>query len=415
MFYKGSFIIWKVAVILIREVHHHPFVPTPSGDFDLARCPDDPTINMHLYLKHLDKSVQIYKRSNIPFFIPILLHSTMTRPISDRTVRDIEALLRQGLGIKTIAKKLGISTSPVRRVCQTRLPDLPRSKGGRPSKLSEQDRRACVRLITRGDAETATQVTKQLGKNTGAVVSCKTVARALRQSGMRCTRKKRKPRLSPKNVKARLEFAHAHRDWTKADWKRVIWSDETKINRFGSDGRSRCWIHGGESIQDRHVQQTVKHGGGSIMVWGCMTYQGVGYLCKLCGKMDQQLYRSILEDELFKTIEYYKMKADKVVFQHDNDPKHRAKSVQEWLAKQPFEKLSWPSQSPDLNPIEHLWAYLKRQLNKYESPPKGMLELWERVEAEWNKINESVCINLIESMPRRMDAVIKAGGKWVDY
>ena len=113
-----------------------------------------------------------------------------------------------------------------------------------------------------------------------------------------------------------------------------------------------------------------------------MTYHGTGYLCKLCGKMDQQLYRFILEDKLSKTIEYYGMEADKVVFQHDNDPKHRAKSVQEWLNKQPFMVLSWPPQSLDLNTIEHLWAHLKRQLNKYEGPPRGMLEIWERVEAE---------------------------------
>lgn len=337
------------------------------------------------------------------------------KPISDNTARDVEALLQQGLSSRAIAKRLGISISPIHRIRRTCRADLPRAKAGRPKKLSEQDRRACVHLITRGSAETAVEVAKQLEEKVGEKISRRTVARALRQSGMRCVEKQRKPRLSPKNVKARLEFARDHQYWTKADWKRVIWSDETKINRFGSDGRSRCWIHDGEGIQDRRVQQTVKHGGGSIMVWGCMTYHGTGYLCKLCGKMDQQLYRSILEDELSKTIEYYEMKADKVVFQHDNDPKHRAKSVQEWLDKQPFMVLPWPSQSPDLNPIEHLWAHLKRQLNKYESPPKGMLELWERLEAEWSKIDKSICIRLIESMPKRIDAVLKAKGKWTDY
>lgn len=338
------------------------------------------------------------------------------KSISGDTARNIEALLKQGLSSRDIAKRLGISISPVHRIRRTSLVDLPKAKGGRPKKLSEQDRCACVHLITRGNAGTATGVAKQLGTKVGEEISRVTVARALKQSGMRCVGKQCKPQLSPKNVKARLEFARAHQYWTVDDWKRVIWSDETKINRFGSDGRSKCWIHDdGESIQDRRVQQTVKHGGGSIMVWGCMTYHGIGYLCKLSDKMDQRLYRSILEDELSKTIEYYGMKADKVVFQHDNDPKHQAKSVQEWLFKQPFMVLSWPSQSPDLNPIEHLWAHLKRQLNRYESPPKGMLELWERVEAEWSKIDKSVCINLIDSMPRRIDAVIKARGKWTNY
>ncbi|KAG1807346.1 uncharacterized protein BJ212DRAFT_1485742 [Suillus subaureus] len=46
----------------------------------------------------------------------------------------------------------------------------------------------------------------------------------------------------------------------------------------------------------------------------------------------------------------------------------------------------WPAQSPDLNPLEHLWVHLKRRLAEYEHPPKGMEELWRRIEEEWNKI-----------------------------
>lgn len=151
------------------------------------------------------------------------------------------------------------------------------------------------------------------------------------------------------------------------------------------------------------------------MVWGCMTVHGPGYLCKIDGKMDQELYKSILEDELGQTIDYYQMNISEVIFQQDNDPKHTAKSIKEWLAAQQFSILQWPPQSPDLNPIEHLWAHLKQQLNKYETPPKGMIELWSRIEEQWNKVDEAVCKNLIESMPRRIDAVLKAKGKWTKY
>ena len=63
-----------------------------------------------------------------------------------------------------------------------------------------------------------------------------------------------------------------------------------------------------------------------------------------------------------------------------------------------------------LQKIEHLWEHIKRRLGKYETPPSGMLELWERVEAEWDKIHAAVCQNLIESMPRRVEAVLKAKG-----
>ena len=60
----------------------------------------------------------------------------------------------------------------------------------------------------------------------------------------------------------------------------------------------------------------------------------------------------------------------------------------------------------DLNSIEHLWGYLKRRLVEYEHHSKRMEELWRRIEEEWNKIPAEVCQGLIESMPRRIEAVL---------
>ena len=73
-----------------------------------------------------------------------------------------------------------------------------------------------------------------------------------------------------------------------------------------------------------------------------------------------------------------------------------------------MEVLQWPAQSPDLNPIEHLWQYIKRKLGEYSMPLNGMLKLWERIEKEWEAVYDSVCRDLIESMPGRVAAVIKA-------
>ena len=151
------------------------------------------------------------------------------------------------------------------------------------------------------------------------------------------------------------------------------------------------------------------------MIWGSMTYEGIGNMCHIEGTMDKELYKAILEDDLLGTIDYYGFDSSHVIFQHDNDPKHTAKTVKEWLGEQDFNTLEWPASSPDLNPIEHLWAHLKMQLAKYDTPPKGILELWERVEQEWNKISPDVCKNLIDSMPRRIEAVIKSKGWWTDY
>jgi transposase len=199
------------------------------------------------------------------------------------------------------------------------------------------------------------------------------------------------------------------------DWKLVIWSDETKINCLGSDGHKWAWKKSGERLSDRLVQGTVKFGGGSLMMWGCMTWEGVGYAAKIDGRMDGDLYLQILKDELQNSLEFYDLNPSDVIFQQDNDPKHTCKKVREWLDDQEFRTMVWPAQSPDLNPLEHLWGHLKRRLVEHEHPPKGMEELWRRIEEEWNKIPAEVCQKLIESMPRRIEAVIKAKGGYTKY
>ena len=54
--------------------------------------------------------------------------------------------------------------------------------------------------------------------------------------------------------------------------------------------------------------------------------------------------------------------------------------------------LPWPAQSPDLNPNEHLWQHLKRRHGGHPTPPGGILELWEKVEKEWEAIPQKVLI-----------------------
>ena len=78
----------------------------------------------------------------------------------------------------------------------------------------------------------------------------------------------------------------------------------------------------------------------------------------------------------------------------------------------------WPAQSPDLNPIEHLWVHLKKKLAEHETSPNGIHKLWERIQVDWEEILVKDCQNLlIESMPRRVQvqAVLKAKGGYTKY
>ena len=156
---------------------------------------------------------------------------------------------------------------------------------------------------------------------------------------MKAVVKKKTPLLTKKYQRERLDFALTHQYWTVEDWKKVVWSDETKINRLESDGRKWAWKKGEEGLTDRLVEGTLKFGGGLLMMWGCILWEGIGYYCKIDGKMDGDLYISILEDELQNSLEYYGKTTDDIIFQQDNDPKHTCKKAKVWFQNNDFSVL----------------------------------------------------------------------------
>ena len=97
----------------------------------------------------------------------------------------------------------------------------------------------------------------------------------------------------------------------------------------------------------------------------------------------------------------------------ENDPKHSSKRAQKWFKSEGIRLLGWLAQSP--GPIEHLWQHLKKSLNSYERPVKGVWDLWERIGAEWGKIEVEECQKLIEGMPRKLEVVIQAKGGHTKY
>jgi len=337
------------------------------------------------------------------------------RSLTPAKINHILHLLDSGQSAHQISSSTGVHPSTISRLRSKHRSTLQKSLGGRPSKLSAANTHYAVHLITSQKAENAVQITQTLKDIINQPLSAKTVRRHLSQSGMKAVVKKKMPLLSKRHRRERMDFALAHQDWTLEDWKKVVWSDETKINRLGSDGRKWVWKKKGEGLSDRLVEGTLKFGGGSLMMWGCMMWDGVGYACKIDGRMDGELYCQILEDELQESIKHFNKSPEDVIFQQDNDPKHKSHRAKAWFQSHDFEVLPWPAQSPDLNPIEHLWDHLKKRLGGYERQPNGMIELWERVEEEWEKIDKEVCQNLIESMPRRVAAVIKAKGGYTKY
>ena len=287
--------------------------------------------------------------------------------------------------------------------------------GGHPFKLSPTNKRTIVQQILTGRANNAVQAIHFINSIIPTPICSQTVRNTLKEAFLKAIVKKKKPLLSATHRKSRLAFALKHQHWTVEDWKWIIWSAETKINRIGSDGQEYMWKRKEEGLTFREVKGTVKFGGGSLMVWGCIGWNGVGILSEVEGRMDAEQYVAILEAGLLQSMEESGIPEDEIIFQQDNDPKHTSRRAQIWFEEQGIKLLDWPAQSPDLSPIEHTWFHLKRRLSDYERAPKGVHELWDRVVVEWGKISVEECQKWIESMPRRIQAVIKAKGGHTKY
>ncbi|KAG1324471.1 hypothetical protein G6F63_012574 [Rhizopus arrhizus] len=246
---------------------------------------------------------------------------------------------------------------------------------------SEALSRRILRNFNSGNYKNASDATRKLLED-GENISAETIGRFLKESGYAAIHKPKVLPLTKHRMKERYEFARAHLSWTIDDWKKVIFSDETKVNRIGSDGLQWTWTNG-DKLKVFQVQHIIKHGGGSLILWGCLTWYGVGYLSNIKGSVNSDFYIGILEDELMKTIDWYDLQNEDIVFQQDNASTHTAKKISKWLENNNITVLRWPPHSPDLNPIENLWSILKQRLLQYEKQPDGMLELWSRTENVW--------------------------------
>ncbi|KAK3553551.1 hypothetical protein QTP70_004577 [Hemibagrus guttatus] len=339
---------------------------------------------------------------------------TKTKELSKDTRNKIVDLHQAGKTESAIGKQLGMKKSTVGAIIRKwktnkTTDNLPPS--GAPHKISPRGVKMITRTVSKNPRTTRGDLVNDL-QRAGTKVTKATISHTLRRQGLKSCSARRVPLLKPVHVRARLEFAREHLDDPEEDWENVIWSDETKIELFGKNSTCGVWRRKNAELHPKNTVPTVKHGGGNIMLWGCFSAKGPGRLIRVKERMNGAMYREILSKNLLPSARALKMKRG-WVFQHDNDPKHTAQATKEWLRKKHFKVLEWPSQSPDLNPIENLWRELKIRVAQRQ--PQNITALEEICMEEWAKLPATVCKNLVATYRKRLTSVIANKGYITKY
>lgn len=343
------------------------------------------------------------------------------KKIPDSKTREAIRLFQLGHSARQVAQELNISKTTAGNILKKNKENVPHNPGGRPRKLDDETVKHLKLNLKRGVLRTAVDATKEANTMLQETISRQTVSRRLVEVHMKFKRKRKQPLLKAHHKRDRIKFANKYDQWTNEDWKRVIFTDKSKINRMCSDGLQGVWVDDSGEQDARAVEGTVKYGGGSIMVWGCMSWYGTGRLVKIDGKMDSLQLIRILQEGLEGSIEDWGIDRDDIVLQQDNDPKHTSRMTKTSMASINISQedetlLFWPAQSADLNPIENLWSTLKIKLGKDPNTRNLSLNgLWEKVQEEWGNITVEECQALISSMPRRIQAVRQAKGANTKY
>ena len=297
---------------------------------------------------------------------------------------------------------------------------------GRPRKTTLSDDHYLIRSAESDTGQPLAQL--RLDTNIGA--SEQTIRRRLRETNIKKYKAVNRPLLTKKQIAARLKWAREHRNWSLEQWRRVLWSDETMVKNQ-NDPRPKLVFrrpNKREKYDPKNVQPKSGYGGASQMVWGCFIGDKLGPILFVDTSITKEVYIGMLADSLLPFIDILHADGqENIIFQQDNATPHSSPVTRKWLEdeakKHGFSIMQWPPNSPDLNPIEHLWSHLKRELHRRYpdtwqlkgSPETIRRILKERIHKIWWDIGPEVLKRLIESMPDRVHAVLDARGNVTEY
>ena len=336
-------------------------------------------------------------------------------------VAKVAALSKAGHDNRFISNQTGIKMRTVQRwILKLRdSPDgelpLHRPRSGRPKKTSQR-----TLNIIRRQVEANPTLTSRVIKNTNpdilGNVTLRTVQRILHH-GLGYTKRtaRNKPLVTYKQRIKRLEFARKHMHWNLRQWKNIIWSDESMFTVSTNNAKKVYMRPDSDPFDPKYTYKTIKHPD-KLMVWGCFNYRGVGKIVVLPRNqtMNKESYLELISTHLYDSFRKCKVRFDKGIYMQDGATCHTAKIIKEYFFFVNINYIEkWPGNSPDINPIENLWAIFKSKLRERDtsSIPKLQAAIYD----VWNKLDRKVLKKLASSIPKRLREVVRRKGYPTKY
>lgn len=323
---------------------------------------------------------------------------------------------REGLRQVDIARRLGVHQGTVSKLLKRHRETGgygSRRRSGRPRISTPREDRVLRRMCRTNRFMTATMLRSWWMRTIRRRCSIRTVRARLLAAKLKACRPCRRPMLNRRHRQTRRHWTEAHRNWQLGHWRHCVFVDESRFTLYIRDGRVRVRRSAGERLIDACIVQHHGNRVPSVSIWGAIHFGGKSQLVFIDGTLDQFSYMDIIRDNLLPFAR--RTFQDNFVLVQDNATPHKARRTMRLLATEDVEVMDWPPMSPDMNPIEHVWDHIGRQIRDMDNPPLTLDDLRTAVQRHWDGMPQDVIDNLVDSMPRRVQALAAAHGGHTRY